>query len=130
MTRKTAGKAGASLRDDLASQTRSDPGLSAAERETTITWASDEDHARIHTEAPALIRRCLAHDALDVDAIGVYDGDTTRRVEFDTARANGGVDGDVVALSGRVSIAHLSIKTSRRNHTQQADVISEGVFSE
>ena len=58
--------------EDLLDQTRADPDLSPSERETTFTFAVDEDAAHIHTEEAAVIRRLLSHEDVRVDALGVF----------------------------------------------------------
>lgn len=114
----------------LIDKTRTDPDLSPIERETTIGWAADEDVARIHTEMPGLARRLLAHDGIDVTVLGVHDGDGIRTVAFDEAVANGGVDGAVVRVKARAPVGYLSIKTTERDRTQPAAVVSQRVFDD
>lgn len=119
------------LTEELIEQTGRDPGLGPRERETTITFATDENGAHVHTEEPALIRRCLAHDHLDVDELRVITNDEeVRRLSFDDVVANGGVDGRIAALRGRVPVACLTVKADPRKNDGHAAAVSEAVLSE
>jgi hypothetical protein len=118
------------LTEELIEQTGRDPALGPRERETTLRFATDEDAAHVHTEEPALIRRCLAHDHLDVDELRVITDDEVRRLTFDDVVANGGVDGRVAALRGRVPVACLTVKADPRKNDQHAAAVSEAVFDE
>ena len=71
----------------LRDRTGADPGLRPEERETTVSFAVDEDSVRIHTEEAAIIRRLLSHDAFEPARVGVHDGETTRTMSFAKAAA-------------------------------------------
>ncbi len=114
--------------EELIEQTGRDSGLGLKERETTVRFATDEDAAHVHTEEPALIRRCLAHDHLDVDELRVITDEEVRRLGFDAVLANGGVDGRVAALRGRVPVACLTVKADPRKSDGHAAAVSEAVF--
>lgn len=118
------------LTEELIEQTGRDPGLGPRERETTLTFATDEDTAHVHTDEPALIRRCLAHDRLDVDELRIITDGEVRRLTFDDVVANGGVDGRVAGLRGRVPVACLLVKAGPRKDDGHAAVVSVGVFDE
>ena len=129
MSAEAAGeKTAETLTEELIEQTGRDPGLGPAERETTFTFATDEDTARVHTEEPALIRRCLAHDHLDVDELRIITDGGVRYVTFDDVVANGGVEGRVAGLRGRVPVACLSVKSRPRKDDGHAAAISQAVF--
>lgn len=113
---------------DLREQVGRDPRLAPEERETTVTFATDEDTARVHTDEPALVRRLLAHDHVDVDDVGVYDDGTVRTVAYDAVVADGGVDGRITRLRGRVLVDCLVVKSQPRTTGGHAQVVSKEVF--
>lgn len=114
----------------LRERTRADPGLIPEERETTLTFAVDEETARVHSEEASIIRRLLSHDDVDVRRLGVHDGETTRTVSYDDALAEMGADDLVVRLQGRIPLRYLVVKDVGRNHDDHAVVVSKGVFDE
>lgn len=73
-----------------------DPKLSPAERETSIRWAADEDHATIHTDEPAIIRSLLAHE--------YFETVSQRKSE-----------GTIVSLRGKLPLSCLTVKSTRRS---------------
>lgn len=119
---------GRALREHLREQVGRDPALGPAERETSVAFATDQDTARVHTEEPALIRRLLAHDHVEVGVLGVHDGDTTRTVAYDDVVTNGGVDGRVTRLKGRVPVACLVVKAAPRTTGGHAQVVTKEVL--
>jgi len=56
MSTEPRGEGGRRALEDLLDATRADPELTPSERETTFTFAVDEDVAHIHTEEAAVIR--------------------------------------------------------------------------
>lgn len=101
-----------------------DPGLGATERETNVTWNTDEDDAWFHTDEPAVIRRLLAHPHVTLVDITVYAGTTEKgapKVEYyDTIeeacdRARSVEEGRISGLRGRMPIGLLTVKKKPRN---------------
>lgn len=125
-TEETAGP----TREDLVDETRADPGLTPAERETTIGFAVDEAEARIHTEEASLIRRLLSHGDVRIDALGIFDGDRRHTRTLGEVLAEDGPDGSVVRLKGRLPVRYLTVGSVGRSHDEHAPVVSEGVFDE
>jgi hypothetical protein len=120
------------LTEELIEQTGRDPALGPKERETVVRFATDEGDAHIHTEEPALVRRLLAHAHTTVEELRVVadGGEKVRYVTPDDAAADGGVDGRVVSLRGRLPVACLTVATVPRKNAGHADVVSKGVFDE
>ena len=114
----------------LRDRTGADPGLRPEERETTFSFAVDEDSVRIHTEEAAIIRRLLSHDAFEPARVGVHDGETTRTVSFAKAAAETGSDDRVVRVRGRLPIRFLNITSVGRNNDHHAPVVSGEVLDE
>jgi hypothetical protein len=113
---------------DLIEQTGRDPALGPKERETVVRFASDETNAHVHTEEPGLVRRLLAHGHTTVEAVRVIDGDEAQRLTFDDVVANGGVDGRVAALRGRLPVMCLTVSSVPRKEEGHAAVVSKEVF--
>jgi len=120
------------LTEGLIDQTGRDPRLGPKERETTVRFATDQSDAHVHTEEPALVRRLLAHAHTTVEELRVVadGGEKVRYVSLDDAVANGGVDGRVVSLRGRIPVACLTVATVPRQNAGHADAVSKGVFDE
>lgn len=110
----------------LRERVRANPELTPAERETLIRFAADEDAAHIFTEQAGVIRRLLAHDALEDATVWLYHDDAVREVSPPRASA----EGDVVRLSGRLPLRYLAIGTAGRSHDQPAAVVSEVVYDD
>lgn len=109
----------------LRERVRADPDLTATERETIIRFAADEDAAHVFTEQAGVIRRLLAHDALEEVTVGMYCDGAVRPVS--PPRAD--VEGEVVRLSGRLPLRYLAIGTVGRNHDQPAAIVSDAVYN-
>ena len=75
-----------------------------------------------------IIRRLLAPDAVEVDALGVYDGDRRRSLTLEEAVDETDSDDLVVRLKGRLPLRYLTVGTAGRNHDDHADVVSGEVF--
>jgi len=129
MSTETADEATATAREDLLDRTRADPGLTPAERETTIAFAVDEGEARIHTEEAAVIRRLLAHEGVEVDRLGVFDGERRRTLSLEEA-VETDPDDLVVRLKGRLPLRYVTIGSVGRNNDEHAHVVSKEVFDE
>lgn len=117
-------------REELLDRTRADPGLTPAERETTLSFAVDEEEARIHTEEASLIRRLLAHGAVDIQALGVFDGERRQTLTLEEAVSESDPDDLIVRLKGRIPLRYLTVGAGGRNHDDHAPVVSSGVFDE
>jgi len=115
--------------EDLLDQTRADPDLSPSERETTFTFAVDEDAAHIHTEEAAVIRRLLSHEDVRVEALGVFDGDRRRTLTPEEALAELEAGDAVVRLKGTLPLRYFVVRDTGRSHDRHADVVSKEVFN-
>lgn len=114
----------------LRDRTRADPGLTPAERETTLTIPHDLDSARVFSEEAAVVRRLLSHDGFEPARVGIHDGETTRTVSFDEAAAKTEPDDLVVRVRGTLPLRYLTIGTVGRNHDDHAPIVSKAVFDE
>jgi len=117
-------------REYLRDRTRADPGLTPAERETTLTIPHDLDSARVFSEEAAVVRRLLSHDGFEPARVGIHDGETTRTVSFDEAAAKTEPDDLVVRVRGTLPIRYLKVGAVGRNHDHHADLVSKEVLSE
>lgn len=117
-------------REDLLDRTRADPGLAPQERETIFRHAVDEDATSVYTSEASIIRRLLSHSAVEVDALGIHGGDTTRTLPYDEARRAVGPDTLVVALHGSIPIRYMGVSggDGGRSHDGHAGVVSDGVM--
>jgi len=82
-----------------------DPGLTPAEKETTITWAKDQDRATITTEEASIMRRLIAHPQAVVT-------NTRER------------DGEIHAVFATVPVGCLVVSTRPRSAPGHADVVA------
>lgn len=104
---------------------REDPALTPQEKETTIRFAKDEDEATIYTREAGLIRRLVAHPESDVSFFNVLvDGDarTTTESEWNGAAITG--------VEVRVPVGALQVKSSSRETTDHAPIVSGRVLNE
>ncbi|MFD1687596.1 hypothetical protein [Halobellus litoreus] len=110
---------------ELRGLVREDPSLTPQEKETTIRFAKDEEHATVYTAEAGLARRLLAHPDADVRDVNVLEDDGTRTV------APGEVLGrDIVGLRANVPVGALKVRVSARSTTGHAEVVSEEVLTE
>jgi hypothetical protein len=128
VTRESSEERSQYIREDLRDRARADPHLTPKERETTIGVARDEDLARIHTEEAAIIRRLLAHEATQPTTVGLYDGETARRVSYDKVGAEISSEDEVVSLRARLPVRYVLIKGKGRNTDSHAEMVSPGVL--
>lgn len=117
-------------REYLIDRAGADPGLTPAERETTIGFAVDQDAARVHTAEASLVRRLLAHRDAEVRRVGVFDGDHYRTLSFAEALEETADEDRVVRLKASVPLRYLTIGTGGRQTDAHAPVVSNGVFDE
>jgi hypothetical protein len=85
----------------------SDPDLSPAEKETTLTAPTDLDRCRIHTEIPTHIRWVLSVEESEI-------------TDF---RA---VDGAVVSVTATIPKGLVSLKSTSRSTDQDAGMVTRG----
>jgi hypothetical protein len=104
-----------------------DPDLTLKERETTFSFADDEDRARIHSASPAVVRRLLAHDEVRITNATIHDGEGVETVSGESLPDT---TGDIVSVRGTLPVGFLSVKTVGRSTNQAAKVISDGVLRE
>ncbi len=124
-----ADEVGRAAREKLLDHVRADPALAPHERETTVTFAVDEDSARVFCEEAALVRRLLAHDGVDVEELGVLVDGERRTVTVDEAVDTVDDDDLVVRLRGRIPIRYLLIgERGARSHDDHAAVVTQEVF--
>jgi hypothetical protein len=129
MSTEPRGEGGRRALEDLLDATRADPELTPSERETTFTFAVDEDVAHIHTEEAAVIRRLLSHDDVRVDQLGVFDGDRRRTLTREEALAELEAGDAVVRLKGALPLRFFVVRDTGRSHDRHADVVSKEVFN-
>ena len=116
-----------SVRDDLVDRVAGDPDLTKAERETTVTFADDQDRARVHSASPGVVRRILAHDDTRLLSATIHDGEGVRTVSGGEVVDE---DGDIVSIRSTLPVGCILVKAIARKNNQSAAVVSEGVFDE
>ena len=95
-----------------------DADLLSAEKETTITFAKDDDRARVFTAEAGLMRRLLAHPDAEVSAYALEGGNTTPD-EW------GGET--IVGVTSTLPLRYLSVLSEGRSNDQHARIISRRV---
>ena len=113
--------------DELVQRVAPDPDLMLKERETTVSFADDEDRARVHSASPAVVRRLLAHDEVSVREATIHDGEGVETVPGGALR---GTDGDIVSVRATLPVGCVLIKARPRSNNQASGVVSGGVFDE
>ena len=117
----------ASRGDELVERVAPDPDLKLKERETTFSFADDEDRARVHSASPAVVRRLLAHDEVSIRSATLHDGEGVETVDGDTLRDTGA---DIVSVRGTLPVGCLSVRTNSRKSDQSSKVVSDKVLRE
>lgn len=84
---------------------REDEALQQEEKEVTITWAKDQDSARITSEIRGVTQALLEYDHFE---------ENWRREQ----------DGYVVAVSGSVPVGSLRLQPTVRQHGSHSEVVS------
>lgn len=112
---------------ELVERVAPDPDLALMERETTFSFAADEDRARVHSASPAVVRRLLAHEEVSITSATVHDGEGIDNISGD---ALPDTDGDIVSVRGRVPVGCLLLKAVARSNNQVSNVVSHRVFDE
>jgi hypothetical protein len=113
--------------DALTERVAPDPDLKLKERETTFSFADDEDRARVHSASPAVVRRLLAHDEVSITSATIHDGEGVENI---SGPALPDSNGDIVSVRGELPVGCLSVKTVPRNNNQAGNVVSDGVLRE
>lgn len=86
-----------------------DAGLSSMEKETSFTWAKDQNVVHVHTDMAGVARRLIQHPEFELEDY--------REVE-----------GDVVDIRGTIPVGCLSVGMSPRKSGSNADVITSSVL--
>lgn len=105
----------------LIENVRADPGLTPTERETTINWVGDSDHATIYTEERGVMLSVLRSPIARIHTLRISDegrfGATVPPDEY--------TDGDVTGVRATVPIGAVKIKSEARNSNQRNLVVSD-----
>lgn len=101
-----------------------DSDLTPAEKETSIRFAKDQDLATIFTAEAGLMRRLVAHPETAIESLTVLDAAGVRQTVDPTGYESGQIVGVVVT----VPVGALQIKSSSRQSTQHAALVSDRVL--
>lgn len=112
-------------RNALLDRIRTDPILTPPERETCFRFAADERRAHVFSAEAGLTRRLIAHDAVEVDRVGVLADSAVMAVPPGRAIT---MEGEVVSVRGRLPIRYVAISSAGRGHDRHADVVSDAVL--
>jgi hypothetical protein len=113
----------------------SDPHRNAMEKETSIVFEGDVSEATITSAKPTIVRSLLQHDEFELDAAEApkdTDGHGTfRSTEPHRLREAG----DIYAVTGRIPIGCLTVKSVPRSNDHQSKVVNhetirEGAFGD
>jgi hypothetical protein len=101
----------------------SDPGLTSAEQELTVRFASDREYAKVHSEIPSTVRRLLAHEHFGIESVRVSDGDSFgQSFSWEQWQTDGP---SITGVQGYVPIGVLKIQQSPRSENYPALVVSD-----
>lgn len=107
---------------ELVEKVDRDPVLSGDEKETTITMYGQDKQFRIFSAKPTIVKSLLKHDHFEIDWSRVVSDGETRRVE--EREELGNVDGDIVAVNGKMSVGVLTVKSKPRANNHQSSIVS------
>lgn len=107
---------------DLIDRVDRDPKLGGNEKETTITMYGQDKRFDIFTAKPTVVKSLLQHDHFELDWARVLEGDNGQRVNSQAALAD--ADGDIVAVSGKMPVGALTVKSKPRSNNHQSSIVS------
>jgi len=101
----------------------SDPGLTSAEQEFTVRFASDTEYATVYSEIPSTVRRLLTHEHFGIKSVRVSNGDSFGKSlsweQWQTDKPS------ITGVQGYVPIGVLKIQQSPRSDNYPALVVSD-----
>ena len=107
--------------DRLVEAVKEDPDLLPEEKETTFTWAKDEDRAHVFTEEGSITRRLLRYPDFEIESLRVYTEDAP-------GKRLGGADysdGRITGVWGTLPIGSLKILSRSRSDSTHCKIISK-----
>lgn len=107
---------------DLTEKVDRDPGLSGAEKDTTITMLGDEKNFSIISAKPTIVKSLLEHNHFEMDRARVMDGEDITQVN-DRDRLHN-IDGNIVSVKGEMPVGTLTVKYKPRTNNHQSSIIS------
>jgi len=115
---------------ELLDAIKTDPNRSLEERETSITWAGDENSARVYSSQPAIMRRIAMHPESQVRWVEETNPNFEDGRVTDTFEPQQGFDGQAVySLSVSLPVACVTVKRRPRGDSGHSRVVSDGVFN-
>ena len=102
--------------------TKTDPNLTAKEKEFTVGFTKKDNRARLSTNISSQIKRALNHSEIKEIEISVYNENTDTYSRTTTDDFDG--DGIIVSFKGTVPIECLKIQANPRGSRSYAAVIS------
>lgn len=99
-----------------------DPALSGAEKETTLTMMGDEKKFEIYSAKPTIIKSLLQHNHFEIVRARVMNESGQERISDRNKLAD--INGDIVAIKGKMPVGTLSIKYKPRVNNHQSNIIS------
>lgn len=99
-----------------------DPDLSGAEKETTLTMMGDEKKFEIYSAKPTVVKSLLQHNHFEMIWARVMDESEHKRISDREKLAD--IDGDIVAINGKMPVGTLTIKYKPRANNHQSSIIS------
>lgn len=101
---------------------KTDPNLSAEEKEFTVGFTKKDNRARLYTNISSQIKRALNHSDIEETEISVYNDNTDTYSRTTTDDFDG--DGVIVSFRGTVPIESLKIQANPRGSRSYAAIIS------
>jgi hypothetical protein len=99
-----------------------DPKLSGEEKETTITMYGLDKQFAIYSAKPTIVKSLLKYDHFElIWARVLTEEEATRINERDDLEES---EGDIVAVSGRMPIGLLTIKSKPHANNHQSSIVS------
>ncbi|WP_306712047.1 hypothetical protein [Haloarcula sp. H-GB4] len=96
--------------------------LSGDEKETTITMYGQDKEFEIFSAKPTIIKSLLDHKHFDLLWARVIGDDKKHRVKDREKLLE--MDGQIVALEGRMPIGVLTVKSKPRANNHQSSIVS------
>ena len=106
---------------DVLEQVKEDPELLPCEKETTFSFAKDEDRARVHTDEAGLMRRLLQHPEFEITELRLHTQVGYRYVdcEQDLTECD-----SVIGVKGSIPVTALLVKSASRAQRAHCHVVA------
>jgi hypothetical protein len=108
--------------DELIECVRTDPSLSAQEKEMSIGFSKADDKATLYTCIASQVKRAIQHTDVQIVELYAYNTDNNTRWRTTVEEFGGGAR--IVGLKAKLPIESLKVQSNPRSQRSYASIIS------